>query len=78
MKVGALVGHAVHGRGMVLYGFVDIRMVQFQNPVDKTFEEMDEDERRFACSWGDDVVGMTWTETVSKFVPISQLKQMHP
>lgn len=71
---GALVGHSVHGRGTVLYKFGDIRMVEFKNPVDKTFEEMDEDERRFACSWGDDVVGMTWTETHSRFVPVAQLK----
>jgi hypothetical protein len=51
-------------------------MVEFVNPVDKPFEEMDEDERRFACSWGDDVVGIAWTETVSRFVPVGQLKRM--
>lgn len=76
MRAGSLVGHQVHGRGTVLYGFGDIRMVEFVNPVDKTFDEMDEEERRFACSWGDEVVGMTWTETVSRFVPVGQLKPM--
>jgi hypothetical protein len=77
MRTGDLVGHPVHGRGTVLYGFGDIRMVEFVNPADKTFEEMDEDERRFACSWGDDVVGIAWTETVSRFVPVGQLKKMN-
>jgi hypothetical protein len=76
MRAGSLVGHQVYGRGTVLYGFGDIRMVEFVNPVDKTLDEMDEDERRFACSWGDEVVGMIWTETVSRFVPVGQLKPM--
>jgi hypothetical protein len=71
---GALVGHPVHGRGTVLYKFGDIRMVEFQNKFDKTFDEMTEEERLEVCGWGDDVVGMTWTETHSRFVPVAQLK----
>jgi hypothetical protein len=74
MQAGDLVGHPVHGRGTVLYGFGDIRMVKFVNRIDKTFEEMDEDERWSACSWGDDVLGIAWTETDSRFVPVAQLK----
>jgi hypothetical protein len=73
---GALVGHPVHGRGTVLYKFGDFRMVKFVNRIDKTFEEMDEYERWSACSWGDDVLGIAWTETESRVVPVSQLKQM--
>ena len=73
---GALVGHPVHGRGVVLYKFGDIRMVEFQNPIDKTLEEMDEVERHDWSGWGDDVVGVSWTHTEARFVPLAQLKQM--
>jgi hypothetical protein len=73
---GALVGHPVHGRGVVLYKFGDMRMVEFQNMIDKTREEMTEEEWHQASAWGDDVIGMSWTQTLARFVPVAQLKQM--
>ena len=71
---GALVGHAEYGRGVVLWEALDLRMVEFQSKVQKTVDEMTVDEVRENSSWGDDVIGIIWTKTMTKVVFVSKLK----
>lgn len=71
---GSLVGHAEYGRGVVLWEALDLRMVQFENTAQKSLDEMSEIDMLENRLWGDDVVGITWTETMSKLVPAAKLK----
>jgi hypothetical protein len=71
---GSLVGHAELGRGVVLWEALDLRMVQFEDNVQKTLDEMSEIEVLENCQWGDEVIGISWTETMTKVVPVSKLK----
>ena len=71
---GTLVGHAEYGRGVVLWEALDLRMVQFENNVQKALDEMSEIEVLENSQWGDDVIGITWTETTTKLVPVAKLK----
>lgn len=72
--VDALVGHPDYGRGTVLWKVGDRRMVNFQERLDKSITEMSAEEVWANSCWGDDVVGIAWTETQDRFVPVSQLK----
>lgn len=72
--LGTLVGHAEYGRGVVLWEALDLRMVQFENNVQKALDEMSEIEVLENSQWGDDVIGITWTETTTKLVPVAKLK----
>lgn len=71
---GALVGHAEHGRGVVLWDALDLRMVQFEDNVQKTLDEMSDIEVLENSQWGDEVIGITWTETTTKLVSVAKLK----
>lgn len=71
---GELVGHAELGRGVVLWEALDLRMVQFEDNVQKTLDEMSEIEVLENSQWGDEVIGVSWTETMTKVVPVSKLK----
>lgn len=71
---GSLVGNAEYGRGVVLWEALDLRMVQFEDNVQKTLDEMSEIEVLENSQWGDDVIGITWTETMTKLVSVAKLK----
>lgn len=71
---GSLVGHAELGRGVVLWEALDLRMVQFEDNVQKALDEMSEIEVLENSQWGDEVIGLSWTETMTKVVPVDKLK----
>ena len=71
---GTLVGHAKYGRGVVLWEALDLRMVQFEDTVQKTLDEMSEIEVLENSQWGDEVMGVSWVETMTKLVPVAKLK----
>ena len=71
---GTLVGHAEYGRGVVLWEALDLRMVQFEDTVQKTLDEMSEIEVMENSQWGDEVIGIAWTETTTKLVSVVKLK----
>ena len=71
---GTLVGHAEYGRGVVLWEALDLRMVQFEDTVQKTLDEMSEIEVLENSQWGDEVIGIAWTETTTKLVSVAKLK----
>jgi hypothetical protein len=71
---GALVGHAEYGRGVVLWEALDLRMVQFEDTVQKTLDEMSDIEVLENSQWGDEVIGVSWVETMTKVVPVAKLK----
>lgn len=71
---GALVGHAEYGRGVVLWEALDLRMVQFEDTVQKTLDEMSDIEVLENSHWGDEVIGVSWVETMTKVVPVAKLK----
>lgn len=71
---GTLVGHAKYGRGVVLWEALDLRMVQFEDTVQKTLDEMSEIEVLENSQWGDEVIGVLWVETMTKLVPVAKLK----
>jgi hypothetical protein len=71
---GSLVGHAKYGRGVVLWEALDLRMVQFEDTVQKTLDEMSDIEVFENSQWGDEVIGVSWVETMTKLVPVAKLK----
>jgi hypothetical protein len=71
---GALVGHAEYGRGVVLWEALDLRMVQFEDTVQKTLDEMSDIEVLENSQWGDEVIGISWTKTITKLVTVEKLK----
>lgn len=71
---GSLVGHAEFGRGVVLWEALDLRMVQFEDNVQKTLDEMSEIEVLENSQWGDEVIGVSWIETKTKLVSVAKLK----
>ena len=71
---GTLVGHAEYGRGVVLWEALDLRMVQFEDTVQKTLDEMSEIDVMENSQWGDEVIGIAWTETTTKLVSVVKLK----
>ena len=74
MPPGSLVGHAEYGRGVVLWEALDLRMVQFEDTVQKTLDEMSDIEVLENSQWGDEVIGVSWVKTMTKVVPVAKLK----
>jgi hypothetical protein len=71
---GTLVGHVEYGRGVVLWEALDLRMVQFEDTVQKALDEMSDIEVLENSQWGDEVIGVSWVETMTRVVPVAKLK----
>ncbi len=68
-----IVGHRLHGRGVVLYSIGDHKMVEFTERFEKSVDEMSEDEIRENTFEGEVILGVIWKTKTTRLVPTKDL-----
>lgn len=68
-----IVGHRLHGRGVVLYSIGDHKMVEFTERFEKSVDEMSENEIRENTFDGEEILGVIWKTKTIRLVPTKDL-----